>query len=299
MRRFVVEPVVLAMFPELLRPPAPVEYVIPYSTIEELYLFRREKFLVNDTDHDQISQGIERLISFFESPFMAKKIKRITHTPWRTSSPMIWNESVTFTVVYAIEQEDYGEVFDPIETELILLAEWQNIPLLIEDVSLQNRIIEFEIPIQVFDVSDFDFAVEEAFSLQQESNERDTPFVLIKNDATAAVPLERKSLGADLPLKKTQEKEEATANKINQSNQGYRRWITILSCLSAILGIVAAISYKKRGLVIPLWVLFLSAYGWAFIFFLGINRFAYRIHRGRHHRGNVNGKTNRTEPFEE
>lgn len=160
LRRFVTEPVILAMFGELLQPPVSVEYVIPLSTIYELHDFRREQFIEDHEYNQRIQQQIEKLIRFFETPFIAKKLQRLAAVPWRSSSPMIWSEHVTFTVVHGLENEEYGELFDPVETELILIAQKQDLPLLSEDASLQNRIVEYGLPVQVFDVKDFAYALE-------------------------------------------------------------------------------------------------------------------------------------------
>jgi hypothetical protein len=298
MRRFVVEPVVLAMFPELLHPLAPVEFVIPYSTIEELYLFRREKFLTSEADYERITEGIERLIAFFESPLVAKKINRIAQIPWRFSSPIIWDESVTFSVVNVIEQEEYGEVFDPIETELILLAEWQKIPLLIEDVSLQDRIIEFEIPIQVFDVSDFDYAVEEGGTLEEKPDDLSTPLMLVKNDAP--VPLSRKdpdSADRSIPNEAEREESAATVREPSTRENRYLRGIVAFSSLCALLGTAGLITYRIQGQTIPLWADFLTAYGWVFLIVLAINRFAFRVRRGGIAKNHAT-EGNRSEPIE-
>lgn len=90
MRTFVTEPLVLALFSELLLPSYPVRYLIPYSSLQELYLF-----------------GDERL------------------------------------------SDDEEE---------------QNVPLLIEDPSIQQRIIDYDVSVQVYDVADFEFALEEDLS---------------------------------------------------------------------------------------------------------------------------------------
>jgi hypothetical protein len=51
-------------------------------------------------------------------------------------------------------------MFDPIETEQILTAMKYQVPLLTDQFELQDRIIEAEVPVQVFDIEDFEYAVE-------------------------------------------------------------------------------------------------------------------------------------------
>ncbi|MFC4769022.1 ADP-heptose synthase [Effusibacillus consociatus] len=161
MRTFVTEPVVLAMFGELLQPSSPVRYLFPLSSIKELHLLLNETLSSDDEEQTVIRSNIENLIAFFENPFVNKKIDQCSFAPWAISKPIIYHELVTFQVVNAVDTAAYGEEFDPIETELILLAMKENVPLLIEDPSIQERIVESDLPMQVFDVADFEFALEE------------------------------------------------------------------------------------------------------------------------------------------
>ena len=80
--------------------------------------------------------------------------------PWRKSSPLPINDDVTLMVVFAIDNEAYGEQFDPIETELILTAIKEKAALLTDQFDFIERLIQAEIPVQAFDVEDFEFAVE-------------------------------------------------------------------------------------------------------------------------------------------
>ncbi|WP_018131204.1 hypothetical protein [Effusibacillus pohliae] len=161
MRTFVTEPVVLAMFGELLQPLQPVRYLLPYSTVQELPLLVNENLSADAAEQATIRANIERLIRFFENPFVRKQAESCLTAPWAVSKPILYNQQVTFQVVNAVDTAAYGETFDPIETELIVLAVKENVPLLTEEPSLQARIVDAEIPVQVFDVSDFEFALEE------------------------------------------------------------------------------------------------------------------------------------------
>lgn len=161
-RRFVIESVMVAIYGQLLVPSRSVEYIIPYSTIMELYEMKdcKEPVMPQPDDDHHVKKIIGDLIAFFEDPFNKKKVERALQSPWRKSPPLPINDQVTFTIIYAVENEQYGERFDPIETELILTSLREHIPLLTDQFELQDKIIESEVPIQVIDVDDFEFAVE-------------------------------------------------------------------------------------------------------------------------------------------
>jgi hypothetical protein len=169
MQRFVLEPVLFAIFGELLYPQEPVEYLIPYSTIMELYDLRDSEQIVTDpSQNERVRQNLESVIQFFEQPFVRKKIERSLRVPWQKSSPILFSDRVTFTVVYALDNAEYGESFDPVETELILTARQMNAPLITDQLEFQQRIIQHRVPITVVDVADFGFLVDEPDSLTEE-----------------------------------------------------------------------------------------------------------------------------------
>jgi hypothetical protein len=117
--------------------------------------------VMDDPDDDRhVKQKIGELIEFFAEPLNRKKIERALQVPWRESSPLLLNDNVSFIVVHAIDNAQYGEMFDPIETEQILTAMKYQVPLLTDQLELQDRIIEAEVPVQVFDIEDFEYAVE-------------------------------------------------------------------------------------------------------------------------------------------
>lgn len=162
-RGFVIEAVMIAIYGQLLVPSRPVEYVLPYNTIMELYDMKSsDEPVMPDPDEDAHVKGkIGELISFFEDPFNRKKVERALSGPWKKSPPLPISDNVSFVIVNASENAQYGENFDPIETELILTCIREQLPLLTDQFELQDKLIEAEIPIQIYDVDDFEFAVDD------------------------------------------------------------------------------------------------------------------------------------------
>ncbi|MGN7456863.1 ADP-heptose synthase [Paenibacillus pasadenensis] len=162
-RRFVIEAVMVATYGQLLVPSLPVDFVLPYSTVLELYEMKDSpEPVMDDPTEDAFVRGkIGELILFFEDSLNRKKIERALTVPWRESSPLILNDRIQFTVVNAVDNAHYGEYFDPVETELLLTASKFDIPILSDQYEFQDRLIEAEVPVQVFDIEDFDYAVEE------------------------------------------------------------------------------------------------------------------------------------------
>jgi hypothetical protein len=167
-RRFCIEAVIVAIYGHLLVPSRPVEYVIPYSTIMELYEMResKEPVMPEPEDDAHARRKIDELIRFFEDPFNKKKLERALSAPWKSSSPLLVNENVSFKIVFAVENAQYGEMLDPIETEVVLTAIREQIPVLTDQYEFTDKVIEAEIPVQVFDVEDFEFAVEDGMSAE-------------------------------------------------------------------------------------------------------------------------------------
>lgn len=165
-RRFVIEAVMVATYGHLLVPSREVDYVVPYSSIAELYDMRDgAQPVMDDPDDDgHVKAKINELIAFFEDSLNRKKIEKALQVPWRESSPLLLDESIQFTVVHAVDNAQYGELFDPIETELLLTALKLEIPLLSDQFEFQDKLIEAEVPVQVYDIEDFEFAVEEGIS---------------------------------------------------------------------------------------------------------------------------------------
>lgn len=64
-----------------------------------------------------------------------------------------------------MDNEQYGEFLDPIETEIVLTAQRENAPVLTDQLELIRRIIECEVPVQVFDIGDFEFAMDDSVIL--------------------------------------------------------------------------------------------------------------------------------------
>ncbi|ALS28044.1 ADP-heptose synthase [Paenibacillus cisolokensis] len=174
-RRFVIEAVMVATYGQLLVPSRPIEYVIPYSTIMELYDMKdgADPIMDDPQDDKHVREKIGELIGFFEEPLNRKKIEKALQVPWRESSPLLLNELVQFTVVHAIDNAQYGEYFDPVETELLLTAMKLQTPLLSDQFEFQDKLIEAEVPVQVYDIEDFEFAVEEGISSEDWEVSRD------------------------------------------------------------------------------------------------------------------------------
>lgn len=166
-RRFVIEAVMVAIYGELMAPKASVEYIVPYTTIMELYEFHNspEALISNFAQDMKVKQRIGELIAYLEQPFNRKKLERGLNLPWSRSSSIILGDNITWTVINAIENEQYGEFFDPIETEMVLVAEREKVPVLTDQIEFIGRIVEAEVPVQVFDVADFQFALEGKFSI--------------------------------------------------------------------------------------------------------------------------------------
>ncbi|GIP37274.1 hypothetical protein J31TS4_05540 [Paenibacillus sp. J31TS4] len=165
-RRFVIEAVLVAIYGQLLVPSRPVEYLLPYSTIQELYEMRDsdEPVMPDPQEDAHVKSKIGELIAFFEEPFNRKKLERALQVPWRKSPPFPISDNVTFIVVNTLENAQYGERFDPIETELVLLCMREQAPMLTDQFELEDKIIEAGVPVQLYDVEDFDFALEGGIS---------------------------------------------------------------------------------------------------------------------------------------
>jgi hypothetical protein len=161
-RTFIMEAVMLAVHGQLLTPERPVEYIIPYTTIMELYEMKdgAEPIMPTPDDDAHVKSKIGELIAYFEDPFNKKKIEKALQMAWRKSPPLPINKHVSMTIVNAVENEEYGEGFDPIETELILVAIKEKAPLLTDQLDFIDKLIDAQIPIEAFDVEDFEFAVE-------------------------------------------------------------------------------------------------------------------------------------------
>ncbi|SEM86026.1 ADP-heptose synthase [Paenibacillus sp. OV219] len=165
-RRFVIEAVMVATYGQLLVPSRPVDFVLPYSTIMELYDMKDGADPVMDDPEEDahVKSKIKELIAFFEDPFNRKKIERALQMPWRQSSPLLLNDRIQFTVVHAVDNAQYGEYFDPIETELLLTSQKLSIPLLSDQFEFQDKLLEAEVPVQVYDIEDYEFAVEQGIT---------------------------------------------------------------------------------------------------------------------------------------
>ncbi|OAB35732.1 ADP-heptose synthase [Paenibacillus macquariensis subsp. defensor] len=164
-RQFIIEAAMVAFYGELLQPSESVEYIIPYTSILELYeLQSTSDIIMSNLDQDQhVKQQMKQLTTYLEEPLNRKKIERALQIPWAKSTSIPLGDSIIVTVVNAVDTEAYGEDFDPIETELLLIAQRLQIPLLTDQFEFIQRIIEGGLPVQVFDIEDFQFAIEDNF----------------------------------------------------------------------------------------------------------------------------------------
>lgn len=162
-RRFVIEAIMVAIYGEMMVPSQPVEYIIPYSTIMELYEMKDspEAIMPEAEDNLHVKQKIVELIDFFNDSFNKKKLERALVAPWRKSPPLLASDKVTFTIVNGSESAQYGEAVDPIETELILTSLKEQAPIITDQVDFMEKVVQAEIPVQVYDIYDFEFAVED------------------------------------------------------------------------------------------------------------------------------------------
>ncbi len=162
-RRFVIEAVLLTIYGQLLIPSRQVEYIIPYSTILELHdiHYSGESVMPDEEEDILVKQKIADLIAFLEEPLNKKKIERALMAPWRISAPLLVNAKTSLLVIFSDEKGEYGDVFDPIETELLLTSLREEIPILTDQVELIERIFQEEIECQVYDIEDFEFALED------------------------------------------------------------------------------------------------------------------------------------------
>ncbi len=153
----------VAFYGELLQPSEPVEYLVPYTSILELYeLQSTPDIIMSNLDHDQhVKQQMKQLTTYLEEPLNRKKIERALQIPWAKSTSIPLGDATLITIVNGVDTEVYGEDFDPIETELLLIAQRLQIPLLTDQFEFIQRIIEGGVPVQVFDIEDFQFAMEE------------------------------------------------------------------------------------------------------------------------------------------
>ena len=171
-KRFAIEAVMIAIYGQLLVPGRPVEYLIPYSSVLELYDFKRdqEPIMPDPIEETYVREKIDAMLRFFDEPLNRKKLDKILSVPWRKASLLV-NENVVLKIIYALDQAQFGEAFDPIETELILAGIHEDVPILTDQIDFIDKVIDAEIPVQLFDIEDFEFALQDWDGLSGEVNE--------------------------------------------------------------------------------------------------------------------------------
>lgn len=163
---FVLEAVMLAIYGELMTPTEPVEYLIPVSTIYELEeFFHSPQPIMPEPEDDKHARKImEDMLRFFNDPFTRKRTEKGLVAPYSTVTFSFQN-NVQLTIVRTEDNALWGETFDPIETELLLTAIHFQAPLITDQPEWQDRILEYVVPVQFYDIDDFEFAVEQGISI--------------------------------------------------------------------------------------------------------------------------------------
>lgn len=167
-KQFVLEAVMLAIYGELMTPAQPVEYLIPASTIYELeeLIHSKEPIMPDPDDERHVRRMMEEIAQFFRDPFNRKRMEKGLVAPWSTIT-FPFEHGVQITIVKAEDTAFWGELFDPIETELMLTSMQFEAPLLTDQTEWQDRMLEYVIPIQFYDIEDFEFALEEGISVEE------------------------------------------------------------------------------------------------------------------------------------
>ncbi|MNW23500.1 hypothetical protein D3C74_02050 [compost metagenome] len=162
-RQFVTEAVMLAIYGQLLSAAEPVEYIVPYTSFLELYELQEttDPLMDNNADDEYVKKKIRELVGYLEEPLNQKKIRRALLMPWGVSAPILVGDTTTVTIVNAVDAAQFGDDFDPIETELVLTAQRRQLPLLTDQIEWIQRLLEHTIPVQIYDIEDFEFALED------------------------------------------------------------------------------------------------------------------------------------------
>jgi len=166
-KQFVIEAVMLAIYGELMTPAHPVEYLIPITTVYELeeLIHLPEPIMLDPDDDKHVRKIMKEMIQFFQDPFTRKKCEKHLIAPMSTVS-LPFQHGVTLTLIRADDNAMWGELFDPIETEQMLSAIHFEAPILTDQPDWQDRLLEYLIPVQFYDIEDFEFALEQGISAQ-------------------------------------------------------------------------------------------------------------------------------------
>ncbi len=165
-KQFVIEAIMLAIYGELMAPAEPVEYLIPVSTIYELDEFYHspEPIMPDQADDKHVRNIMWEMIQFFSDPFNRKRLEKSLIAPW-SSVTFPFQNGVTLRVVKVDDNAMWGELFDPVETQLLLTAMRFDLPLIMDQTDWQDRILEYVVPVQFYDIDDFEFALEQGIAL--------------------------------------------------------------------------------------------------------------------------------------
>ncbi|MBJ8192022.1 ADP-heptose synthase, partial [Bacillus cereus] len=121
----------------------------PYTSLLELYEFQdsTEPLMDNPMDDQHVKRKVSELISYFEEPLNQKKIRRALQMPWAKSLPILFDANTSLIIINAVDTAHYGEYFDPIETELVLTAQRESLPILTDQLDWIHRIFEASVPV--------------------------------------------------------------------------------------------------------------------------------------------------------
>jgi len=167
-KQFVIEAIMLAIYGELMAPSQPVEYLIPASTIYELdeFLNSPEPIMPSPSDDQHVRKIMKEMSQFFSDPFNRKRMEKGLIAPWAQVS-FAFPNGVTLIVINGEDNAMWGELFDPVETQLLLTSMRFEVPLLTDQPDFEDRILEYVIPVQFYDIDDFEFALEQGISLSE------------------------------------------------------------------------------------------------------------------------------------
>lgn len=167
-KQFVTEAIMLAIYGELMSPSQPVEYLIPASTIYELdeFIQSPEPIMPYSGDDQYVRKIMQEMSQFFHDPFNRKRLEKGLIAPW-SKVPFTFPNGVALTIIKVEDNAMWGEIFDPVETQLLLTSMRFEVPLITDQPDYQDRILEYIVPVQFYDVDDFEFALEQGISLSE------------------------------------------------------------------------------------------------------------------------------------
>lgn len=156
-RRLVIEAAVFVTYGKFLLPDLAIDYYIPYSTILELFdIERTTKPIMEDPAEDVIvKRKVTQFLQYLNHPHNRRTIDTALQTAWAVSEPIIYFDTIRLVIVNAIDQSQFTNKFDSIETELIMTALKFDAPLLCDQFQLQQNIEAANLGVHVLDIDEF------------------------------------------------------------------------------------------------------------------------------------------------